>query len=388
MHKEKALEMKNKIGYQMCKRCIMDTTDPTIEFDHDGVCGYCKNFDNNIFPEWRSGEGRGSELEALLTRIRDDGKGREFDCILGLSGGLDSAYLAHVAVKEFGLRPLLFHVDVGWNTRGSVSNIEKIVDGLGMHLYTEVVNWNEMKDLQRAFFLSGIPDQDYPQDIAYISMLYKFARLHKIKYILNGGNFSTECCREPEAWGGYLGVDKWLVNSIHGKYGSIPLNTFPLVDILRYKILYKYMYKISSIYPLNYIPYTRTLGESTLANLYGCEPFQHKHHESVFTRFYEDYWLPNRFGFEKRRAHFSSLIMTGQMTRGKAIERISRPELSEEQHTRDFEYVADKLDFSSDEFRQIFDAAHHTYRDFRNKRDLIIAGARLLRRIGLEKRLF
>lgn len=380
--------MKNNSNYQICKRCIMDTSDPTIEFDHEGVCGYCNNFDNNILPEWKSGVGRTAELEELLGRIREDGKGREFDCILGLSGGLDSAYLAHVAVKEFGLRPLLFHVDVGWNTRGSVSNIEKIVDGLGMHLYTEVVNWNEMKDLQRSFFRAGIPDQDYPQDIAYISMLYKFARQHNIKYILNGGNFSTECCREPEAWGGYLGVDKWLVNSIHGKYGSIPLETFPLVDILRYKILYKYVHKITSVYPLNYIPYSRQLGESTLAELYGCEPFQHKHHESVFTRFYEDYWLPKRFGFEKRRAHFSSLIMTGQMTRDEACDRISRPELSEEQHNSDFEYVADKLDFTVEEFRQIFEGEHHTYREFRNKRDLIIAGARLLRMIGLEKRLF
>ncbi len=237
MHKIKAQAMKDNKKYQICTRCIMDTSDPTIEFDQEGVCGYCNNFDSNILPEWKSGVGRSSELEALLARIREDGKDREFDCILGLSGGLDSAYLAHVAVKEFGLRPLLFHVDVGWNTRGSVSNIEKIVDGLGMHLYTEVVNWNEMKDLQRAFFLSGIPDQDYPQDIAYISMLYKFARQHKIKYILNGGNFSTECCREPEAWGGYLGVDKWLVNSIHKKYGAVPLNTFPLVDVLRYKII-------------------------------------------------------------------------------------------------------------------------------------------------------
>lgn len=380
--------MKNNSEYQICTRCIMDTSDPTIEFDHQGVCDYCNNFDSNILPEWKLGVGRSSELEALLERIREDGKDREFDCILGLSGGLDSAYLAHVAVKQFGLRPLLFHVDVGWNTRGSVSNIEKIVDGLGMHLYTEVVNWNEMKDLQRAFFLSGIPDQDYPQDIAYISMLYKFARQHKIKYILNGGNFSTECCREPEAWGGYLGVDKWLVNSIHGKFGNVPLDTFPLVDILRYKIIYKYLYKIQSIYPLNYIPYTREIGESTLANLYGCEPFKHKHHESVFTRFYEDYWLPKRFGFEKRRAHFSSLIMTEQMTRDEALKRISTSELSEEQHKRDFEYVADKLDFSTEEFREIFESKRHTYREFKNKRNLIIAGARLLRHLGLEKRLF
>ena len=366
----------------------MDTSDPTIQFDEEGTCNYCNNYRTNILPEWKMGLGRESELEDLLYKIRQDGKDREFDCILGLSGGLDSAYLAHVAVKEFGLRPLLFHVDVGWNTRGSVSNIEKIVDGLGMHLYTEVINWNEMKDLQRSFFLSGISDQDYPQDIAYISMLYKFARQHKIKHILNGGNYSTECCREPEEWGGYLGVDKSLVNSIHGRYGTVPLDTFPLVDILRYKIIYKYLFNIQSVYLLNYISYTREIGESRLAELYGCEPFQHKHHESVFTRFYEDFWLPNRFGYEKRRAHFSSLIMTGQMQRKEAIERISKPELSKEQHQRDFEFVAEKLDFSIEEFQQIFEAKRQTYREFKNKRHIIIAGARLLRFLGLEKRLF
>jgi N-acetyl sugar amidotransferase len=366
----------------------MDTSDPTIEFDDNGVCVYCNNFEKNILPDWRYGKDRSAELATILDRIREDGKGRDFDCILGLSGGLDSAYLAHVAVKEFNLRPLLFHVDVGWNTRGSVSNIEKIVDGLGMPLFTEVINWNEMKDLQRSFFISGIPDQDYPQDIAYISMLYKFARQHKIKYILNGGNFSTECCREPEAWGGYLGVDKWLVGSIHGKYGKVPLNTFPLVDIVRYKIFYKYFLGIKSEYLLNYIPYTRELAESTLASLYKCEPFQHKHHESVFTRFYEDYWLPKRFGFEKRRAHFSSLIMTGQMSRAAALDRISKPELSDAQHQKDFEYVAEKLDFSPQGFADIFQGEKRTYRDFRNKRDFIMAGARLLRLLGIERRLF
>jgi len=374
--------------YKICSSCIMDTTDPTITFDANGICGYCSNFKKSILPQWRFGRGREDELEIILNSIRKDGRGREFDCILGLSGGLDSAYLAHVAVKEFGLRPLLFHVDVGWNTKGSVSNIEKIVDGLGMHLFTEVVNWNEMKDMQRAFFLSGISDQDYPQDIAYISMLYKFARTHKVKYILNGGNFSTECCREPEAWGGYLGVDKWLVSDIHGRFGSIPLETFPLVDIVTYKIFYNYFVGIKSKYLLNYVPYTREAAQTKLAELYDCEPFQHKHHESVFTRFYEDYWLPKRFGFEKRRAHFSSLIMTGQMTRETAIDRMARPELNAEQHSRDFEYIANKLDFSIEEFQHIFSGEKLTYRSYRNKRDFIISGARLLRYLGMEKRLF
>lgn len=374
--------------YKICINCIMDTSDPNIKFNELGVCDYCENYKFNILPEWKYGKGRDIELNKIISNIKKEGIGKDFDCILGLSGGLDSAYLAHVAVKEFGLRPLLFHVDVGWNTEQSVSNIEKIVNGLEMDLYTEVIDWEEMKDLQRAFFKSQIPDQDYPQDIAYISMLYKFARKYKIKYILNGGNFSTECCREPEEWGGYLGVDSWLVSDIHKKFGKLKLKNFPLVDILKYKFLYKYFFGIKSEYLLNYVPYTRELAENKLMELYGCNKFQHKHHESRFTRFYEDFWLPKKFGFEKRRAHFSSLIMTGQMTRTQAIERISKPELTDEFLNKEFEYVSEKLDFSIKEFEDIFSAPNKSYLNYKNKKKIIFFGAKILRYLGLEKRLF
>lgn len=366
----------------------MDTSDPNISFDDDGICDYCNNYSENILPEWQFGEGRERELNGIIRDIKRQGKGKDFDCILGLSGGLDSAYLAHIAVTKLGLRPLLFHVDVGWNSEQSVKNIERIVDGLGLDLYTEVVNWEEMKDLQRSFFKSQIPDQDYPQDIAYISMLYKFARKHNIKTILNGSNYSTECCREPEEWGGYLGVDKWLVRDIHRRFGRVKLSTFPLVDIIRYKVFYKYFVGIKSVYPLNYVPYTRKDAEIELNRLYGCEPFQHKHHESRFTRFYEDYWLPKKFGFEKRRAHFSSLIMTNQMSREEAINRIKFPELSEEMHRKEFKYVASKLDFSELELNEIFKGKNCTYKDYKNKRELIFFGARVLRKLGIERRLF
>jgi N-acetyl sugar amidotransferase len=374
--------------YQICKNCVMDSSDPNIKFNEAGECDYCENYNINILPEWNFGNGRELELSKIISDIKKEGEGKDFDCILGLSGGLDSAYLAHIAVKEFGLRPLLFHVDVGWNTEQSVSNIEKIVNGLNVDLYTEVINWEEMKDLQRSFFKSQIPDQDYPQDIAYISMLYKFARKYKIKYILNGGNFSTECCREPEEWGGYLGVDTWFVGDIQKKFGTLKLKNFPLVDILKYKFIYKYFFGIRSEYLLNYVPYTRELAEETLMSLYGCKKFQHKHHESRFTRFYEDYWLPRKFGFEKRRAHFSSLIMTGQMSRDQALVRLSSPELSEDFLAKEFQYVADKLDFTSEEFKTLFSSPNKTYRYYKNKKDLIFFGAKILRFLGLEKRLF
>ena len=229
-----------------------------------------------------------------------------------------------------GLRPLLFHVDAGWNTDKAVGNIEKLCNGLKLDLYTEVINWEEMKDLQIAFLKSQIADQDLPQDYAFFSALYKFARKNKIKYVLTGSNFSTECCREPEEWGGFPGIDTTLVNDIHSKFGKIPLNSFPLVDIFTYKLYYKYILGMQVFKPLNLVPYLKLDAEKLLNDKFGWESFQHKHHESRFTRFYEDYWLPRKFGYDKRRAHFSSLILTGQMTRDEALKRISKPELSDD----------------------------------------------------------
>ena len=287
-----------------------------------------------------------------------------------------------------GLRPLLFHVDAGWNTDQAVGNIEKLVDGLRLDLYTEVINWEEMKDLQVAFFKSQIADQDIPQDTAFFSMLYKFAKKNKIKYVLTGGNYSTECCREPEEWGAYPGIDKTLIHDIHSKFGKAPLTSFPIVDVFTYKIYYKYVLGMEVFRPLNYVPYVKREAEKKLGELFGWEPFLHKHHESRFTRFYEDYWMPRKFGYEKRRAHFSSLIMTGQMTRQEALDRIAKPELDEHFLQQEFEYVAHKLDLSVDELQQIFDGENKTYHDYKNKRSLIGLGSKIMAILGLEKRLF
>lgn len=374
--------------YQVCTRCIMDTSDRSIQFDSEGVCDYCRNFDSVIKPNWRADAAAASELMRVADSIRLAGRGREFDCIIGLSGGLDSSYAAYIAKEKMGLRPLLFHVDAGWNTDQAVSNIEKLVDGLGLELYTEVVNWEEMKDLQVAFLRSGIPDQDLVQDAAFFSGLYKFARQHKIKHIITGSNFSTECCREPEDWGGYLGIDTWLFNDIHREFGKRSLDSFPLTDILRYKLLYQKILGMRVHYPLNLVPFVKKDAEDELERLFGWQRFQHKHHESRFTRFYEDYWLPRRFGYHKRRAHFSSLILTGQMSREQALDRISQPEMDEHFLKQEFEYVAHKLDLTVDELQQIFESPKKTYRDYRNKRWLIAAGANMMRTLGMEKRFF
>lgn len=366
----------------------MDTSDPNIQFDSKGESDYCTNFDIQIKPSWLTDERGHKSLMQVADKIRVDGKGRDFDCIIGLSGGLDSSYTAYIAKEVMGLRPLLFHVDAGWNTDQAVGNIEKLVDGLGLELFTEVISWEEMKDLQVSFLKAQIPDQDLPQDVAFFSGLYQFANKHKLKYVLTGGNFSTECCREPEEWGGYPGIDKTLILDIHRRFGARALKSFPIVDILVYKLYYRYIKGMQVFKPLNLVPYIKTDSERLLQEKFGWEAFQHKHHESRFTRFYEDYWLPRKFGYEKRRAHFSSLILTGQMTRDEALARISRPELDEHTLRQEFRYVANKLDLSEDELQAIFDGPNKTFHDYKNKKAIIGLGATVMQKLGLEKRLF
>lgn len=372
----------------ICNNCIMDGSDPSIVFDDRGCCDYCNNFVSNIQPNWNTGVDGEKALADMAKAIRRAGQGKEFDCIIGLSGGLDSSYAAYIAKEKMGLRPLLFHVDAGWNTDQAVGNIEKLVDGLGLDLYTDVVNWESVKRMQVAFLRSGIPDQDLVQDAAFFSGLYKFARQHGIKHIITGSNFSTECCREPEEWGGYLGIDKSLFSDIWAKCGDGKHNDFPLVDILVYKIWYQKILGMKVHHPLNLVPYVKKDAEDELERRFGWQRFKHKHHESRFTRFYEDYWLSRRFGYQKRRAHFSSLIMTGQMTRDQALERIAKPEMDEHFLKQEFEYVAHKLDLTVDELQVIFDSPKKTFRDYKNKRDLIGFGGNLMRKLGLEKRFF
>jgi N-acetyl sugar amidotransferase len=366
----------------------MDTSDPNIAFDNHGFCDYCNNYKSTILPNWQTDAIGHNKLIQLAENIKATNTGGDFDCIIGLSGGLDSSYVAYIAKEMMGLRPLLFHVDAGWNTDQAVGNIEKLVDGLGLDLYTEVIDWGEMKDLQVAFLRSGIPDQDLPQDAAFFSSLYKFAQQHNIKHVLTGSNFSTECCREPEEWGGYLGIDKSLFGDIHRQFGQYPLKTFPLTDIFVYKLYHQMILGMKVHHPLNLIPFVKRDAEDELEQRFGWQRFQHKHHESRFTRFYEDFWLPRRFGFHKRRAHFSSLIQTGQMSREVALERIAKPEMDEHFLRQEFEYVAHKLDLTVIELQYLFDSPKKTFHDYRNKRWMIGMGANIMRLLGMEKRFF
>lgn len=366
----------------------MDTSDHYILFNEDGLCDYCRNYDKNIVPFWNNDVGDTKKLTDIAEKIKRESKREPFDCIIGLSGGLDSSYTAYIAKEIMGLRPLLFHVDAGWNTDQAVSNIENLSLGLGLDLYTEVINWEEMKDLQVAFLKSQIAAQDYPQDTVFFSALYRFARKNNIKYILTGANYSTECCREPEAWGAGIGIDLKLLKDVHSKFGTCSIDNLPLVDIFTYKILYQIILGMKVVAPLNMVRYVKSEAEELLENRFGWRKFKHKHHESRFTRFYEDYWMPKKFGFEKRRAHFSSLIMTGQMKRDEAIQRIAFSEYDELFYITEFEYVANKLDISVSELLSIFNGTNKNFSDYRTNRFWINLGAQILQMLGLERRFF
>ena len=373
--------------YQICTNCVMDTSDPKIKFNNKGECDHCENFKERIYPNWSADlDKKNTKLLKLANSIKKEGIGKDFDCIIGLSGGLDSSYTAYLAKEVMGLRPLLFHVDAGWNTDQAVGNIEKLVDGLGLDLYTEVINWKEMQSLQVAFLKSQIADQDIPQDTAFFSSLYKFARKNKIKFVLTGGNYSTECCREPDDWGAFPGIDKLLINDINAKFGSLKIKTFPIIDVLVYKIFYHKILRMKVSKPLNLTSYIKKDAEFLLNQKYGWNSFQHKHHESRFTRFYEDFWMPRKFGYEKRRAHFSSLIMTKQMTRDEAINRLKAPEMSDEFFKFEFEFIANKLGLSDEQLKKIYNGKNKSFHDYKNKYTLVSWGGKLLNILGLERR--
>jgi len=380
-------QKRNQRPYQICENCIMDTSDSKITFDEQGWCDYCNNFHKNILPNWHPDNAGVKMIMPLIEKIKEDGRGKEHDCLIGISGGLDSSYVTYIAKEKFGLRPLMFHCDTGWNSDLGVSNIQKIIDGLGLDLVTEVVNWEEMKDLQRAFFKSQVPFVDTPQDLALFSAIYNFAAKNKFKYVITGGNNSTECVRESLEWT-YFSTDMRHVKDIHDRFGERPLNTFPTCDILKYKLFYRWIKGVRVIKLLDNIPYIKKEAILELKERFGWQEYPQKHYESRFTRFYESYWTPKKFGYDKRRAYFSSEILTNQMTREQALKRISMPELDEETMAKEFDYVAKKLDFTIEEFQAIFNGENKSYMDYKNNLSLIKLGTKISNLIGLEHRFF
>ena len=375
----------NRDKFTVCKNCVMDTSDSLLKFDENGICDYCQNFDNNIKGQLENFLKSRNELNKTIEKIKLKKKNK-YDCLIGISGGVDSCFLAHFVKKELNLSPLVVHVDTGWNSIESVNNIEKIVDGLNLDLETIVIPWNEMRDLQLAFFKAQHPNLDIPQDHAIFSSLYKYAVKNKISYILNGGNFSTECIREPLEWA-YHASDVRHIKHIHRKYGKIKLNAFPLCDIFTYKIYYRFFKNLKVLQPLNFIDYNKKNAMELLKNLYGWMKYEHKHYESRFTKFYEGYWLLKKFGYDKRKAHFSSLILTKQMTRKEAMDKLDYYPISDEEINNEFNFISQKLDISESKLKLIMQEKNKSFKDYKSSYFIIQFFVKLLRMLKLESRL-
>ena len=377
------LGMRKERPYQICTKTVMDTSDSRIKFDEHGVCDHATNFYNKIQPKISNFKLREKELEKFINNIKEKGRNNEYDCLLGLSGGLDSSYMLHLAVREYGLRPLVFHTDCGWNTDLAVNNIKVLIEKLNLDLFTDVVNWEQMKDLQLAYFKSGLPNIDIPQDMAYTAALYKYAMKFKLKTILNGYNLTTEGVRNPLEYF-YYGTDPIHFKFIAKKFSNVKFDKLNFSSIYRHKIYLRYFRGLKVLKPLSYINFNKKEAINLLVREYTWKPYPQKHFESRFTRFYEGYWLPKRFGFDTRRVVLSSLILANQITREEALLELEKPALDEITIKNEFDYVARKLDITSDELKKYFNLPKKFYWDYPNQYQFLNIGAKILNIFGSE----
>jgi len=377
--------MSDSVKYQTCAKTVLDESYPGITFDADGICNHYWDFQKVVKSNWRPDATGRKVLERRVEEIKKAGDGRDFDCLLGLSGGVDSSYMLHTMVTEFGLRPLVFHVDGGWNSETSVHNIHVLVDKLGIDLYTEVINWEEMRDFQLAWFKSGVPHLDIPQDHAFIAVLYKFAEQYGIRTILNGGNIATECVSMPFQYY-YWGTDMSQIRDVIRLFGSVPMRTYPFSSVYRHKLYLRFLKRVKVFKPLNYMPYSKQMAIDLLQREYGWKPYPQKHFESRFTRFYEGYWLPTRFGFDVRRCQLSSLILTGQITRSDAIQELERPTYDKATAREDFEYVATKLRVDPEELTRYHEMPKRYYWDYKNQSQILSLAEKLVSLLKIGRR--
>jgi N-acetyl sugar amidotransferase len=350
------------MSYKMCTRCIMDTSDPYIEFDSAGVCNHCRNFEENQRQHWHPNEAGQGMLEQIVGQIKAEGLGKPYDCVIGLSGGVDSSYLAYVARKKLGLRLLAVHVDGGWNSELATRNIENIVQKLDIDLHTYVVDWSEMRDLQCAFLRAGLANQDVPQDHAFFAALYSNAFSFGLRYVLSGGNIATESVM-PEEWA-YNAMDLRHLEAVHHRFGSNPLKTFPKMNFFRYYFWNRYVKRMRVIRPLNFMPYVKNQAIETLEREMGFQYYGGKHFESRFTKWQQLYYRPRKFGYDERRAYLSSLILSGQTTREQALDSLAGDSENEGQAEKDTEYILNKLQIDEEEFARIMTQPPKTFRDY------------------------
>lgn len=344
--------------YQICTRCVMDTTDPEISFDDCGVCNHCHKYDYVIKQNILSNLRGKADINAIIARIKKDGAKNEYDCIIGVSGGVDSTFVAYTT-KKFGLRPLAVHLDNGWDSELSVKNIENALKILDIQLYTYVIEWQEVKDLQLAFLKASTPDGEIPTDHAIVSLLYHTASRMGLKYVIFGYNMRTES-HLPPAWSqGWFDLN--YIKNVHRKFGILKLKTFPHMSLWTY---FWYKQNLRSFNILDYLDYSKKNAMQELESTLGWRYYGGKHCESIYTRFYQGYILIKKFGYDKRRSHLSSLICSGEIMRDHALEELKNAPYPVEVQESDKEYVLKKLGLSESKFDALMHIEDKTYYDY------------------------
>lgn len=345
--------------YRMCNRCVMDTTDPDIVFDKDGICNHCSNA-INIYKSIVDDKERSKKLNVIVDQIKSSAKGKEYDCVIGVSGGVDSTYVAYL-VKELGLKPLAVHLDNGWNSELAVSNIEKALKILDIDLYTYVLDWEEFKDLQISFLKASTPHCEHPTDHAIVALLYKIASQHNIKYILYGSNTSTESIAVKSWSGGQL--DWKYIKNVHKKFGTHKLKNYPSVSGIGL-LYYRKFKRIQTINILDYVDYNKTLATQLLEEKLGWIYYGGKHHESIYTKFFQTYILPKKFNIDKRKTHLSPLICNGEISREEALNELKKDTCTNEELISDKEYVVKKLGITIEQFEEIMNEKVKSFYDY------------------------
>lgn len=349
--------------YQICTKCIMDTSDPDITFDDHGVCCFCKIHDERLRNEVFRGPEAEQRLETIVQKMKEDGKGKPYDCLIGLSGGTDSS-MAVWTLKKLGLRPLALHLDNGWDSELAVDNIKKTLDKLGVDLYTYVLDWDEFRDLQLAFLKASVPNSEIPTDHAIVALNFKVAMEQQIKYIVNGSNVATEAF-VPTAWA-YDARDLRHLKAVHKRFGTIPLRSFPMLGIVG-SLSAVFIKGIRWLSILNYVNYKKSEAIKLLQEELEWRPYGGKHYESVYTRFYQGYILKKKFGFDKRRAHLANLVLSGDLSREQALTEIAQEDyIDTGLWVEDREFVIKKLQLTEAQFEAIMTLPVKTHYDYPN----------------------
>jgi N-acetyl sugar amidotransferase len=346
--------------YQICTRCIMDTSDSAIVFNGEGICNHCQGYDRRASQELFSKEVREAKIRALVKEITSAGRDKEYDCIIGVSGGVDSTMVAY-KVKELGLRPLALHVDNGWNSELAVNNIELSLKKLGIDLYTIVLDWDEFRDLQLAFLYSSVANIEIPTDHALSALIFRTANEKGVKYVLGGGNVVSEAIM-PASWM-HDSRDSRLLKAIHKRFATMPLRTYPACSLARY-FYYAVVRGIKYVPILNYFDYNKAEAKALIQRELGWRDYGGKHYESVFTRFFQAYILPEKFKMDKRRPHLSSLICSGQMSRDAALQELKKPAYPPELFREDYELFLKKMRLTAPQFDKIMKTAPRPSSDY------------------------